>query len=269
MKSCILVLCITFYSFQSFAVYFGTIDYYRPESFIKKIQENSGHDSYKFVNKLQNAINATVFLPKRGTGVLISPDGIIATAAHVISHLHIGASDSCPGLNFYLNHEINSREVFDKHIKLICEEVLVYDYAHDFALVKVKIEDPNATLPFVEIFKETEAIRLGSKIITVGHPHARSWNKSSKVISVGPIIFNGYDDPNFPHLLHLADTQGGHSGSPLFNVKGELVGIHFRGIPYFSDGIEWVNNGEVEIIKTFNVAIDIGFIYETYLQHYL
>ncbi len=269
MKSRVVFLIFICYSFQSFAVYFGTIDYYRPKYYISKINQNSEHDSYKYIKEVQNAIDATVFLPKRGTGVLISPEGIIATAAHVISHLHIGASKSCPGLNFYLNHEKNNREVFDKHVKLICEEVLVYDYAHDFALIKVRSENTNTKLPFVNIFKYTDKIMPESKVIAVGHPHARSWNKSSKVISEGPIIFNGHDDPDFPHFVHLVDTQGGHSGSPLFNFKGQLVGIHFRGIPYFNDGIERVNNGTTEIINTFNVAIDIGFIYETYLQYYL
>ena len=251
---------------SAFAVYFGTIDYFQPWEYLEKIKKDSQHPAHKSIKKVNNAIQATVFLPKKGTGVLISPDGLIVTAAHVIAHAYIGAVDRCPRLNFHLNHEKNSDGEFIEHTYLECEKVLVYDYAHDFALIKVKKPESINKLPFVKMAHLPDGPKEDSWAFILGHPKANSWNASAKVVSEGPIVYNGRDIKELPHFLHLIDTEGGHSGSPVFNKKAQLVGVHFRGIPHYGTGVKGRLNGKVQKFHTFNVAIDMGFLYHEYKE---
>ena len=262
----LLSICLSLLSLDTKAISFQTPHYIAPYQFLEDIQSKQTHPSHNYFQEVITSIESTAFLPKRGTGVLISSDGLLVTAAHVISHAYIRESDHCPKLNFFLNHERDENGKFLRHKKLICEKVLAYDYNHDFALIKLRNPE-NKPLPFVSLAKLENGPNVGTNAYIIGHPQALSWTKSSKKISTGPIVFNASNDSDFPHFLHLINTEGGHSGGPIFNMQGKLLGIHFRGIPHYSSGVETIIDGEAITLKRFNVAIDSKFIYERLINY--
>jgi serine protease Do len=86
----------------------------------------------------------------------------------------------------------------------------------------LKIEDPlPASLPYATIGKSS-ALKVGQWVVGAGHPGG--WQESrGAVIRVGRILSVLGDT-----LVSDCALIGGDSGGPLFNLRGELVGIHSR-----------------------------------------
>lgn len=236
MKSVLIGLSLVA-SFNCWAISVGNAEYYKPVDYFKTNNSKA----------LKKAMEAVVFFPKRGTGVLIDSSGLVVTAAHVIAHVAIGATKKCQKLGMYLKHRDGEKEE-----KLECAEVLHYDYTGDFALIRIKT---SKKLPSVKLAQVDRDEHLSQNLIIMGHPGANHWNKSKMVISNGPIILSDYASKEISHFLHLVSTEGGHSGSPVFTNKGKLLGIHFRGIPNYGPGVMAKIDGEQKRVYRFNVAL--------------
>ena len=135
-----------------------------------------------------------------GSGVVIRPDGLIATAAHVVM-----GSDVLRVL-FPDGREFRGR-------------VLGANYTRDVALVK--IEAPNGEqFPFVT-FGASGPLRVGDWVVALGHsagfdPTRKPPLRFGRVVSKGPGEMVTTD----------CSLIGGDSGGPLFDLSGRLVGIH-------------------------------------------
>ncbi|MEZ6118018.1 MAG: trypsin-like peptidase domain-containing protein [Pirellulaceae bacterium] len=138
-----------------------------------------------------------------GSGVVVSKDGLILTAAHVTSRI---------GQEFAVMFP-NGRQVRGVSLGL--------NRTRDAAMIR--IEDPGE-YPFVEVAEPSP--KLGQWVISMGHPDGFSLDRSAPV-RVGRIV-------------KLPDAQGrgqgflatdctitmGDSGGPLFDLDGRVVGIH-------------------------------------------
>ena len=141
-----------------------------------------------------------------GSGVIISSDGYILTNNHVVE----GAKELAVTLS-------------DK--KEYKAQIVGRDPKTDLAVVKIKTDDelPSATMG------DSEHLRVGDWVIAIGNPFGLSHTVTSGIVSAkGRIIGAGpYDD----FIQTDASINPGNSGGPLFNLKGELVGINTAIIP--------------------------------------
>lgn len=247
-------LAISFALFSSsiFAIQVTESQYIKSNQFLESLKEDQR-------KKWSDAMDATVFFAKRGTGILIHSDGIILTAGHVIEHVAIGETTKCQKLFMYLYHREGKKER-----QLHCEKVLAYNFNKDFALIKVREKD----LPHVKLAQVDDDSYLGSQTVVFGHPGATRWNFSNLVVSKGPLVLSDFYSSQLSHFLHLASTEGGHSGGPVFNSDAQLLGIHFRGIPNYGPGVDAEIDGSVERIYRFNVAFYPHLLIQSYLPNF-
>ena len=138
-----------------------------------------------------------------GSGVIISPDGLIMTAAHVSTGVGKDVVIIMP----------NGEKLTGETLGLMAE--------FDAALVKITSPKPTAGFPTVEIDK-TNAPKLGDWIFSLGH--SGGFDKTRGAVA------------RIGRLVRVANTTfqtdgtliGGDSGGPLFDMDGRLIGIHSR-----------------------------------------
>jgi len=135
-----------------------------------------------------------------GTGFIISQDGYIVTNNHVVD----GADEIIVKMK-------NGKEY---PAKLIGTDEKV-----DVALLKVKARG----LQTVKL-GDSEALRVGDWVMAIGNPFGLSQTVTAGIVSAkGRVIGAGPYD----HFIQTdAAINPGNSGGPLFNLKGEVVGIN-------------------------------------------
>lgn len=135
-----------------------------------------------------------------GSGVVISEDGLILTAAHVT-----GGVDK----EFTVRFE-DGRKVKAKSLGLNSET--------DSAMARIVEE---GTYPFVEIDRD-DTTQLGDWVFSLGHSGGFD-KKRGSVVRLGRIV--RIADSTYQSDCNLI---GGDSGGPLFDLSGRLIGIHSR-----------------------------------------
>ncbi len=140
--------------------------------------------------------------PMRGTGsgFIVGTDGVILTNAHVVD----GADEVTVKL-------LDQREFKAK--------VLGVDKTTDIAVIKIDAKD----LPVVKI-GNPEATRVGEWVVAIGAPYGLDNTVTSGIISAKGRSLPG--DAAVPFLQTDAAVNPGNSGGPLFNLKGEVIGVN-------------------------------------------
>ena len=137
-----------------------------------------------------------------GSGVLVSEDGYILSAAHISSTPNSYIKVFMPDGRIY------EAESLGRHPKA------------DLGLIKIT-EKNIPKLPFSSIGQSSKA-RQGDWCFALGHPNGFKADRGA-VLRIGKLI------DIRAHLLWSDCTLlGGDSGGPLFNFKGEVIGIHSR-----------------------------------------
>lgn len=135
-----------------------------------------------------------------GSGVIVSADGLILTAAHVSGGV---------GETFEAVMEDGTRYPV-RSLGLISDT--------DAAMAKIEGEGP---FPFVEIEKSNSTL-LGDWVMSLGHSGGYD-SERGIVVRLGRLVRMAQ------HTWQTDATLiGGDSGGPLFNLNGELIGIHSR-----------------------------------------
>jgi serine protease Do len=138
----------------------------------------------------------------QGSGFIIDSKGLVLTNNHVVK----GA--------VAIRVRMDDGRVFDA-------DTLGRDPLTDVALIKIRGKsDP---LPFVKL-GDSDAIHVGDWAVAIGNPFGLASSVSAGIISakarrIGATI---YDD----FLQTDAAINLGNSGGPLFNLRGEVIGIN-------------------------------------------
>ncbi|MGA9665330.1 MAG: DegQ family serine endoprotease [Gallionella sp.] len=135
-----------------------------------------------------------------GSGFIVSPDGVILTNAHVVS----GADEVIVKLT-------DKREFKAK--------VIAIDKLSDVAVLKIKADG----LPTVKIGDPQNA-RVGEWVIAIGSPFGFENTVTAGIISAKSRSLP--DEGYVPFLQTDVPVNPGNSGGPLFNMKGEVIGIN-------------------------------------------
>jgi serine protease Do len=137
-----------------------------------------------------------------GSGFIVDKRGYIVTNNHVVD----GAQS--------IRVKMDDGRVFDG-------EVLGTDPPTDVALVKLK--NPPANLPVLR-FGDSDAMRVGDWVVAIGNPFGLESSVSVGILSAKARNLHAgiYDD----FLQTDAAINPGNSGGPLFNLRGEVIGIN-------------------------------------------
>lgn len=144
-----------------------------------------------------------------GSGFVIHPDGYIVTNDHVIAGEHrISVTIFEKGEN-----EL-SKMTYD-NVKIVATSSEL-----DLALLKV---ERSGDRPFVSvpIAAADEGLREGQTVFAIGSPLGLDRTVSQGIISVANRVINGR-----LYLQTTTQINPGNSGGPLFNLKGEVVGVN-------------------------------------------
>ncbi|GLS26576.1 DegQ family serine endoprotease [Marinibactrum halimedae] len=138
-----------------------------------------------------------------GSGFILSHDGYVLTNNHVID----GADEITVRL-------LDRREF---------EATLVgTDKRSDLALLKIDAE----RLPHLD-FADPEEIQVGEWVLAIGSPFGLDFSASVGIVSaIGRSIPTEENENYVPFIQTDVAINPGNSGGPLFNLKGEVVGIN-------------------------------------------
>lgn len=157
-----------------------------------------GEDFNKFFNDRHHEFKRQSL----GSGFIINKEGYILTNFHVIENAT----------------EIIVTLSADK--KDYKAEVIGQDQKLDIALIKISA---NGNLPVATI-GDSDALKIGEWVLAIGNPFGLGGTVTAGIVSQkGRVIGAGPYD-NF--IQTDASINPGNSGGPLFNIRGEVVGIN-------------------------------------------
>jgi len=136
-----------------------------------------------------------------GSGFILSADGYIATNYHVVE-------------------DATSVEITTNEQETYTAEVIGYDAAHDLAVLKADATDLTPAA-----LGSSDDLTIGDQVVVIGNP----LGELTSTLTVGYI--SGKDrgistDNTYINMLQTdAAINSGNSGGPMFNMKGEVIGI--------------------------------------------
>ncbi len=136
----------------------------------------------------------------QGSGFIVSADGIILTNAHVVRDAK------------EVTVKLTDRREF-------IAKVLGADPKTDVAVLKINAKN----LPVVTLGK-TSDLRVGEWVLAIGSPFG-----FENTVTAGVVSAKGRslpDDSAVPFIQTDVAVNPGNSGGPLFNTRGEVVGIN-------------------------------------------
>ncbi len=136
-----------------------------------------------------------------GSGFLISADGYVVTNYHVVD----GAT---------------SLSVLTYDGEVHTAQIVGYDDANDVCILKIQGED----FPYVTL-GSSDALGVGDQVAAIGNP----LGELTSTLTVGYISAKDRVVATDGSMINMLQTDAainsGNSGGPLFNMKGEVVGI--------------------------------------------
>jgi serine protease Do len=136
-----------------------------------------------------------------GTGFIIDREGYILTNNHVVEKATT------------IKVKLSDEKEYDA-------KVVGKDAKTDIALIKISAKQ---NLP-VAAFGDSDRLEVGDWVIAIGNPFGLEHTVTAGIVSAkGRVIGAGpYDD----FIQTDASINPGNSGGPLFNLKGEVVGLN-------------------------------------------
>ncbi|MBB6485011.1 Do family serine endopeptidase [Rhizobium lusitanum] len=167
-----------------------------------KLPENSPYQNEfndLFNNKKDDDSNRKV--SSLGSGFVIDPSGYIVTNNHVIE----GADDI--------------EAIFPNGTKLKAK-LIGTDTKTDLSVLKVEPKHPLTAVKFGDSSK----MRIGDWVMAIGNPFGLGGSVTIGIVSARGRNINAGPYDNF--IQTDAAINKGNSGGPLFNMKGEVIGIN-------------------------------------------
>src|SRR5580692_11129752 len=171
-----------------------------------------------------------------GSGFIVSPDGYILTNAHVVSSAET------------VTVRLTDRREFQA-------KVVGQDERTDVAVIKIEAKD----LPVVKI-GDPRLLKPGQWVVAIGSPFNFDNTATAGIVSATARSLPS-DTSFVPFIQTDVAVNPGNSGGPLFNTRGEVVGINsqifsqtgsYMGLS-FAIPIDIAVNVENQIIKTGHV----------------
>jgi serine protease Do len=138
-----------------------------------------------------------------GSGFIITEDGYVVTNHHVVE-----GADS-------VIVRLSDRREFDA-------EVIGTDQRSDLALLRVDADG----LPFLRLGK-SEELKVGQWVLAIGSPFGLDYSVTAGIVSAkGRSLPTERGENYVPFIQTDVAINPGNSGGPLFNLRGEVVGVN-------------------------------------------
>lgn len=147
-----------------------------------------------------------------GSGFFINKEGYLITNFHVI------AGEKKISVTQFLQEKKILRRVVHKEVEIVATAPF-----HDLVVLKIKNFDTEIT---PVIFAPQEKMSIGEAVFAIGNPLGLERTVTEGVLS--------QTHRNFGGILYLqvdAAVNPGNSGGPLFNARGQVIGIINMGVP--------------------------------------
>ena len=139
-----------------------------------------------------------------GSGVLISRDGRVMTAAHVVHTMDEIAVEFLGG-------------------ETVTARVVASEPAADLSLLQLERVPPGAT---VAVMADSSTVHVGDPVIIVGAPYGLAYSLSAGYISARWAPNTVYKTMPLAEFFQTTATiNTGNSGGPMFAMNGEVIGI--------------------------------------------
>jgi serine protease Do len=146
----------------------------------------------------QNRVNGM------GSGVIIDARGYIITNHHVVDDVSVLRAKFADGTS-------------------VPARIVARDAENDLALLKVDVTNP---LPVAALGTATD-LMVGETVIAIGNPYGYPDSVTTGVVSAIKRDVTLNKEVSYKSLIQTdARINPGNSGGPLFNIKGEVIGIN-------------------------------------------
>ncbi|MEO8442004.1 MAG: DegQ family serine endoprotease [Betaproteobacteria bacterium] len=167
-----------------------------------------------------------------GSGFIVSKDGLILTNAHVVADATT------------VTVKLTDKREFKA-------KVIGIDKPSDVAVIKIDADN----LPTVKLDRSDD-VKVGEWVLAIGSPYGFDNTVTSGIVSAKARALPG--DTYVPFIQTDVAVNPGNSGGPLFNMKGEVIGINSQ-IYSRSGGYQGLS---------FAVPIDVALkVQDQLLQH--
>jgi serine protease Do len=173
-----------------------------PEELFRKV-----YPSVVVVRAKGRAVDSTrglVTFSEIGSGVLISADGKVMTAAHVV-------------------HDMDEILVEFLGGELVSARIVASEPAADLSLLRLS-RIPNGAQP--ARLGDSDKVRVGQQVVVIGAPYGLSHSVSAGWISAKWLPNTAYRAMPLAEFFQTTATiNTGNSGGPMFNMAGEVIGV--------------------------------------------
>ncbi len=155
------------------------------------------------------------FMQRRGGGMAMPP------AASLGSGFIIDAENGYIVTNNHVVRDAEDVQITFVNDVTVSAEIIGTDEKTDIAVLK--IDTTNLDMPAVP-FGDSDAMRVGDWTLAIGNPFGLGGSVTAGIVSARARDINSgpYDD----YLQTDASINRGNSGGPLFNMRGEVIGIN-------------------------------------------
>ena len=144
-----------------------------------------------------------------GSGFVIHADGYVVTNDHVI------AGEHRISVTIFKEGDRALEKVTHDNVRIVATSSEL-----DLALLRIEAPsaEPFASVPLAAV---DEGVREGQTVFAIGSPMGLDRTVSEGIISVANRVINGR-----LYLQTTTQINPGNSGGPLFNLRGEVVGVN-------------------------------------------
>jgi len=135
-----------------------------------------------------------------GSGFIVSTDGTVITNAHVVADVE------------HVTVKLTDRREF-------AAKVVGTDPQTDVAVLRIEADN----LPTVKL-GDAKSVRVGDWVVAIGSPYGFENSVTSGIVSATSRSLP--DGTYVPFIQTDVAVNPGNSGGPLFNMKGEVIGIN-------------------------------------------
>lgn len=144
-----------------------------------------------------------------GSGFMIHPDGYLITNDHVIAGEHEIS------VTVFEETPMEMKKAQYNHVRIVASSP-----DDDLALLKIEPKEDGVRFDTVPL-GESDGLRQGQTVFAIGNPLGLERSVSQGIISLRNRLIGGR-----LYVQTTAQINSGNSGGPLFNTRGEVIGVN-------------------------------------------